>query len=265
MAYGLPKYEARITVPTGGYSVSVTDSGGTATVTLAAGDYYPNSSTALLSTFATALTSNSTLAGTYTCTSDDDTEAATGRVTLSASGGGNVSVTWSSTTLRDLLGFTGNLSGATTYTSTGACKYIYLPNVPRAEPMAPDGSAGVAMTDSSVTVSPSGTSKILAYNTRYVNRLAFRMLTGRKTWTAAETYANESLESFYLATIAYGIPLRYHYDRATDGTYVTERVVQPGAFAVSPAVGSWVGSTASASALAAALWNFGPVDLVKYV
>lgn len=262
MAYGLPKYEGRITVPTGGYAVSVTDSGGTASVTLAAGDYYPNSSTALLSTFAAELTANSTLAGTYTCTSDDDTDAATGRITLAASGGGNVSVTWSSTALRDLLGFTGNLSGATTYTSTGACKYIYLPNVPRAEAMAPDGSAGVAMTDSSVTVSPSGTSKILAYSTRYVNRLAFRFLTGRKTWTAAETYANESLESFYLATIAYGIPLRYHYDRATDGTYVNERIVQPQMFAAVPAVGGWVGGPGN---LAAALWNFGPLDLVKYV
>ena len=42
MAYGLPKYEGRITVPTGGYTMSVTDSGGTASVTvLAAGDYYP--------------------------------------------------------------------------------------------------------------------------------------------------------------------------------------------------------------------------------
>lgn len=262
MAYGLPKFEARITVPTGGYTLTVTDSGGTATVTiLTAGDYYLTSATALLSTIGTALTANATLAGTYTLTLDDDSASSTGRVTIAASGGGNPSITWTSTTLRNLLGFTGNLSGAASYTSTNATKALFLPNVPRAEPLVPDGHAGLRVSDATFTTSPSGVSKCLIYNTRYVNALAFRFLSGRKTYTQYETYANESFESFWANNVS--VPWRYHYDRSVDGTYVTDRIAQPGMFPVRASIPTrWGGVGTDGATLH---YDIGPIETVKNV
>lgn len=262
MAYGYPKYEARVTVPSTGYTLTVTDSGGTATVTvLTAGDYYPTSSTALLSTIASALTANATLAGTYTCTVDDDASTSTGRVTLAASGGGNLTIAWGSSTLRDLLGFVGSLSGAATYTSTYACKAVFLPSVPRAEPLAPDGNAGLPVTDASFTMAPSGKSKSLLYATRYVNQLAFRFLSGRKTWTQYETYANESLQSFWLNNVL--VPWRYHYDRSVDSTYVDERVAAPGMFPARASIPTkWGGVGTDGATLQ---YDVGPIDMIRYV
>ena len=42
----------------------------------------------------------------------------TGRVTITAGGGNNFAIVWTDTDLRDMLGFTGNISGATTQTGT---------------------------------------------------------------------------------------------------------------------------------------------------
>lgn len=258
----LSKLEARITVPTGGYSISVTDSGGTSSVTVAAGLYYLTSTTSLLTTLVTALNADSTLAGTYSCTVDDDIDAATGRVTLAATGGGNISVTWTSTVLRDLLGFTAGLSGAATYTSTKAAKPLFLPGVPRANPLVPDGHAGLLVTDASTTIAPSGESCVLVYANRRVDSLEFRFLLGRKTWTVYETYVNESFESFWANNVALGAPLRYHYDRATDGTYVAIRAATCAVFPATTAVANWCGNIAVG---AATLWNIGPLPLIGYV
>jgi len=263
MSYDLPKFEGRLTVPTGGYVMTVTDSGGTAAVTvLAAGDYYPNSSTAFLAAIAAALTANATLAGTYTCTSDDDASSSTGRVTITCSGGGNPTIVWTSTALRDALGFTAGLSGAATYTSTNACPYIFLPDVARAYPMAPDGSRGVPITDGTFTQAPSGQAKVLTYAERYVDALEFQLLSGRKARAQFETYTGESLESWWRLVLSRGLPFRYHYDRATDGAYVTYRCAQPSVFAIKPYVPGYVGGPSAGATLR---WNFGPVDLVEYV
>src|SRR5687768_7257565 len=128
----LPKIEGMVTVPTGGWSVSVTeDPAATSTVTVAAGDYFPTSTTALLSAFSTALTSNSTLAGTYTVSLDDASDSSTGKVTISAAGVTTFAITWTSTALRDALGFAGNTSAALTVTGDNASPYVNLPNVKR--------------------------------------------------------------------------------------------------------------------------------------
>src|SRR5688572_13471622 len=115
MAYS--KLESRITVPSGGWEVSVqefTPNAGPVAVTVAGqGNYYLSSSTALLAQIATALDANGTLTGDYSCT----VSSTTGRVTLSATGVATFSLTWTDTDHRDALGFTGNLSGAASYES----------------------------------------------------------------------------------------------------------------------------------------------------
>lgn len=54
-----------------------------------------------------------------------------GRVVLADSG--TFTVTWVNTTLRDNLGFTGNLSGANSYTATNAPRYVWRPTRPLSE------------------------------------------------------------------------------------------------------------------------------------
>jgi hypothetical protein len=267
MAYGLSKIEGRVTVPTGGYSMTVTDSGGTKSViVLAAGSYYPNSpaGTSILATIGTALTADSTLAGTYTLTSDDTTTTATGKTTLTVTGGGaNVQVTWDSTVLRDLLGFSASLTGAATYQSPKSCQYMFLPNVKRANPMVPEGQIGSPMTDGTFTLAPSGKTKTLTFATRYRDRLEFRFLSGTKTWTCYEVVANESLQSFWLKTIGLGLPLRYYPDRTDDTTYADWRVTQLQDFMVQPEFAGFVGGAGTDGATLS--WKYGPVDVVRFV
>lgn len=255
----LPKLEGHITVPTGGWTVSITEvPAATSTYTIPAGNYYLTSTTSLLTTLSAGLTANATLAGTYSCVISDDASTSTGKVTLSATGITTFSVTWTSTALRDALGWTGNTSGALTFTSQSASPYIFLPNVKRANPMAPDGYQGLPVTDGTVTVSPSGTSKSIKYATRYIDSLEFRFLLGSKTWTTWEVVTNESLESFYASTIGEGAPFRYHFDRANDSSHASYRSLAIGSMSVVPAIPGFVGSANS-------LWNYGPTGLIKYV
>jgi len=260
---GLGKLEGLITVPTGGYSMTVTDSGGTKSVTvLTAGTYYLNSTTSLLTTIGTALTADSTLAGTYTLSTDDTASTATGKTTITITGGGaSITVAWDSTTLRDVLGFTAGLSGAATYTSTSSSPYIYLPNQRRCNPMAPDGYKGVPVTDASFTMSSTGTSKVLKYATRYHDNLEFAFLSGTKTWTQFEVTPNESLESFFNTVISNGYPFRYHNDRSVDATFATFRSMQPMDLMVKPEFAGFVGSGSDGSSLS---WHYGPTDIIQY-
>lgn len=251
----LPKLEGRITVPTGGWSAAVTDSDGSFTATVAAGDYYLTSTTSLLSTFTTAL--NNGAGVTYTLSVNDADPTGTGKVTITPSSG-NVAITWTSTSLRDALGFTGNLSAASTHTSTSSSPYIWLPNTPRAPAMAPDGYQGMPVTDGTVTGSPTGTTAAIQYATRYIDTMEWRFLLGSKTWITWESVVNESLEKFWSVSIGAGNPIRYHKDRADDATYVTYRSLAIDALRVSPAIPTFTGAATS-------LWHWGPAQVVKYI
>lgn len=225
----LSKLEGRITVPSGGRSMTVQEftpnAGPVAVTVIGSGNYYLSSTSNYLTTISAALDANATLTGDYTLV----VSSTTGIVTLSATGVTTFSVTWTDTALRDSLGFTGNLSGAASYASTESSPLIWIPNVPRGPGRAPDGSNGVAMRDMTVTVSPDGSSKALAYSTRYSDVLAWNRISGQKSWIVNETTANESFESFWLNVIALGQPFRYHPDRTVDATYVEYRAVGEGA------------------------------------
>jgi len=262
----LPKLEGRTTYASA-VTVTVTETpAATDTVTVAAaGNNYLTSSTALLSTIATALNANATLAGTYTLTVDDGTDGATGKVTISATGITSFTLTWNSIQLRDDLGWGADLTPtAASFTSPSASRLIYLPNVPRANPMAPDGSAGKPMSDFTMTVAPSGSSKRLKYSTRYVDTMEYRFLTGRKTWATFETNVNESLQTFWGNIISAGNPYRYHRDRTDDATYVEYVDEGGGVFNVDPFREGWVGTQGSSTAGPATLWNYRS-KVIKYI
>lgn len=264
MAFALSKLEGQITVPTGGYTMTVTDSGGTKQVTvLTAGTYFLNSASNLLTTIGAALTADSTLAGTYTLSSDDNSTTSTGKTTITVTGGGNPSITWDFTALRDALGYTGNLSGAATYQSTASSPYLFLPDVKRSEPMSPDGNTGMPKSDATFTLAPTGTSKALKYATRYTDVLSFRYLSGTKTWQQYEVVTNESLQSFWNTVLTQGFPFRYHYDRATDGSFVSYRYADPGNFPVKTEYAGLVGTQGTDGSVLR--WAVGPLGVIQYV
>jgi hypothetical protein len=241
----LSKLEGRITVPSGGRAMTVQEftpnAGPVAVTVLGSGNYYLSSATSYLTTISAALTANGTLAGTYSLVVD----STTGKTTLSATGVTTFSVTWTDTTLRDSLGFTGNLSGAASYESTKSSTLIWIPNVPRGPARAPDGSNGVASRDMTVTVSPDGSSKALFNSTRYSDLLAWNRISGVKSWIVNESVGNESFESFWLNVIGAGQPFRYHPDRTVQGTYVDYRAVGDGAgtLPLQAAVEGWTTGT----------------------
>lgn len=257
---GMPKLEGMITVPTGGWSISVTETpAATSSVTIAAGNYFPTSPTSLLDALETALNADATLAGTYTVTIDDDTQTSTGKVTIAASGLTSFAITWTSPALRNALGFTATISGAATHTSPSASPHVWLPNVKRwSSTVAPDGYRGQPQTDGTVTISPSGMSKAIKYATRYIDVMEWRFVLGRKAWSSLETITNESYETFYGVAQGRGQPVRYHSDRTDDTTYSSYRHMGIGSMAAVPSI---PGFTAGATSL----WNLGPNDLLAYV
>ena len=103
------RVEARITVPTGGWSVSLTITaiGGPYTVTIPAGNIFP---TDLLSSFQTQLDAATGGDGAFTVSASWG-ESGTGFVTI-AHATQTFTLTWTSTDLRDVLGFAGTLTPA---------------------------------------------------------------------------------------------------------------------------------------------------------
>lgn len=221
---GLPKIEGRIVVgATCNVDVQENGAGGPFTVAFTAGNYFLAD---LCVHIGAALTASASLAGTYTCSIDDGTDSATGRVTISATGISNFTLAWSTSTsqaLRDALGFTGNLTpAAASHQTTAASRHIWLPTAGRAECQLADGDDGAIIKTASVSVSPSGTTRTwVGSSTRYENLLSFKNVKGYRMLTSLETRTNESLQTFWTYSIGLGLPIRYYKERATDGTYNT--------------------------------------------
>lgn len=260
------KLEGRITVGATA-NVDVTEiggGGGPFTVTITAGDYYPAT---LCSTIGTLLTNNPSLSGTYTCSLSDDTDASTGKVTISATGITSFTLTWATSTsqaIRDALGFTGNLSPtAASHTSANACPYLWLPNVGRTNAMGPEPISsslrlGVPMMDYRLTRAPTGASKRLVSNTTYVESLEFHYVSGAKAAKRLESVTNESWETFYTTVLGGGKQIRYYPDRSSDTTYGTVVVENGADAAAQPMNPQWTNQ-------AVAHYRVGPLRVFEYV
>lgn len=259
------KWEGRITVPTGGWDITVAEDSAARsdTVTIAAGDYYLTSSTSLLTALKNALDGSGTLLGTYTVTLDDTSDTATGKVTISVAGGASTFAvsTWDDTDLRDALGFTGTTADAASATGGSQALYLWLPNVNRQgtspEIAATGDNFGMARTDGSYVRSPSGVASGLYFNTQRHDTFIYSNLQAIKVWKLHESTTNESLETFWENVIRKFLPFRYHPDRSDDSVYATLRVTDSGnSFAPAPQVESWVGSSS--------LWQW-QCDVDEYV
>lgn len=125
MSYG-GRFEAFFTVPAS-TSISVTNNGGgPTTVTLTAGTY---TITSLCAHLQSALTSQRAPSSGAWSVSVSTGPSGTGKVTIAMSAG-TFSIAWTSTNLRDLLGFTANVSSVASATGTTSARGLWLPKCP---------------------------------------------------------------------------------------------------------------------------------------
>lgn len=231
------KLEARVSIPTGGWDMTVTETGGggaSDTITIPAGEYYHSTvgdgSNDLPAEIAAQLNGSVTLNGTYTCTVGAG-ESGTGKYTMTVSGGGvtEMDVTaWDDTSLRDLLGYSGSEAAAATYTGDNHAKSLWLPT--RGYFAEVDGEwDGIHESDLQTQTSMSGHHWAVSGRRRRVLAVRWNALAKEKVYVVAETVTGESFEQFWIDAI-YGEaahtakpagPIRLHRDADTDGTYST--------------------------------------------
>src|SRR3990167_6376706 len=252
----LEKLEGRITVPTGGYTFDVTeDPADSATITVAAGDYYLTSTTSILTTIQTALNAAG-LGGTYTVSIDDNSDTSLGKVTISATGITSFAITWTAPApgvLGALLGFTGDVAAPLSATGAEQAEYLWLPPVMRTNPTSPNWastsySMGYQESDFIFTMAPSGASKRTVYNRRFAEHFEWGQVIATKMKIGHETTVNGSLEKFWQDVFFYGYPFRYHPDRSSDTVFWTFVNADAGDFKPAPEVATWEG--------VASLWRY---------
>jgi hypothetical protein len=158
VAFG--RVEARYTLTSAWTGTATTSLGGPTTFTVAAGTYY---CTELLAAVQAALRAARTPATwLVTCA---NTEAGTGLVSIAQGTAGTWSIAWTSTDMRDALGFTGNLTSvSTTQTGTNSIKGMWLPDSPLVIPT--DDDAGFTMSDLRQSIGPTGEVYSLVSNLR---------------------------------------------------------------------------------------------------
>jgi hypothetical protein len=218
-------------------------------ITMPAGRYFLNSvgSGGAIRTFLLELKNqlDSGPGGTWTVTCDDNSDTSLGKITIARSLA--YTATWTSTTIRDLLGFTTNLSTGGTLTFTGAnqAKYLWLPNCGRSAVMSPEASDGAIETDYTLSLGTDGTPYAFGFTKRYLDSLELHTVKGSKMWSSQAVTTNEALEQFYGDVIAYGLRVRFHRDRNVDTTFRTWVVEDAGNFKPGTVRQDWTESTES--------------------
>lgn len=101
---------------------------------------------------------------------------------------GTFAVTWgASTRLRDLLGFTGNLSGASAYQATLVSPLLWSPAKPESSTMAPFGTRGMKVYTTMQSVAPySGRTQQVSHGYREYNAWFWLNVAISRVWTQSE-------------------------------------------------------------------------------
>lgn len=141
--------------------------------------YHPTPALSLLGAWLTAATAAGLGAPTAVLTRDR-------RVKLG--NGANFTVTWDDTELRDLLGFTGNLAGASSYTATNVSPLLWSPAKPLRPELSPRGTAGIRTPHNYWTQSPyDGSPFVVAHGSGRVDqRYSCGMVAIDRVFTADE-------------------------------------------------------------------------------
>jgi hypothetical protein len=152
----------------------------------------------------------------------------TGLCTISSTA--NIAITWTSTDLRDLLGFTANLSAATSHVGTRNVRGLWLSQAEGAFSYG-NGDEGHIEADATATISPRGDIKGVGWTTRTVLPLAlFSHVPKASAKIFHETTVGASIEQWVSYTqwgaLSYFdvlSPFRLIWDVGTPGTYKTYR------------------------------------------
>lgn len=246
MAATCGRLEAAVTIATGGWAVAVND-GVAYNATIAAGTY--SGPTAVVAAWVVALNAAALAAGsakTFT-SSIDSGEQGTGKTTITISAG-TFTLTWTSTDLRDLLGWAANLAAAGTYTSPSGCRALWLPDCTSSQPF-PLADFGDYEADLSTTISPLGVTRTILT----VSRLKHPGITWSHVSLARARQSQEasgvrSWERFVrdcmigstgLAYLGAGRKITYWPDAATAGTSQQYHALPPRSVAevMNPATG----------------------------
>jgi len=231
MAVYKGKVEGMITIPTGGVqALTCTDaSGGPTAITIDAGTYYWSTADSDTEDFLAQLSEdiNAAMTETWTLTLSAD-ESGTGKLTIGCTGA-TCTITWQDTNVRDLCGFAGNSSGATSYTGTKHVKALWLPDGP---PRSAYGlsDAGADEMDQTTTESSAGHVMTLGYQRRTAQWIEWQGISRAKTRISGESTTGESWQQFVRdviyaeATYCPGRCLRVYPDAGTDATSTEYRV-----------------------------------------
>lgn len=140
--------------------------------------YHPTSSLSLLGAMVDAMTAAGVAGAAAVLTRDR-------RVKLSAAGA--FSVTWDDTTLRDILGFSGNLAAASSYTAPNVSPLLWSPAKPLRPELSPRGTAGIRSPLAYFTTSPAdGSTFVVQHGSRVDQRYTCGMVAIDRVFTSAE-------------------------------------------------------------------------------
>jgi len=247
------KLEALITIPTGGWTSTLTESaGGTGTpVFTAANTYYHstagNDSIDFPAELKAQLDAESPNGRTYTVTLGGG-EDGTGKLTISVDSG-TFTLTGVTAAYLALMGFTGELTPtASSFTSQSAVQGLWLP--PSASNSLYGASdAGWDEADYVATKAPDGTVVATRYNRFVANRIEWQNCQRAKVRTAYESTTNESFQTFWIdgvlgeqAWATVGGPILWYPDADVDGTSFNYAVINPGkTFRPERVVQNWTG------------------------
>lgn len=223
------KIEARIVVPTGGWQVSVTDSGGAVAgaITLAASETYYHSTagsegTDLPAEMQSQLNGTGVLAGTYTVTVSAGA-GGTGKYTIACDE--SFSLSWTDSAFRDAVGFTSSITSQTTATGANHAQGLWLPGMPADTPYGLT-SSGRPMSASNITIGVDGLYSRWEGNSLTLNEYVWTVPVN-KAIAASESTTNESWETFWLDAVRPTQPwaqggrsILYYADADTDGTSI---------------------------------------------
>ncbi len=221
------------------------NAGGPTTFTLTAGSYY-------LAQIVSQM--NTDLAGLGFVVSISDGEgtpsSATGLCTIAAPGQYNISVTFTSTEIRDLLGFTGNIVAASSaQTGTRHCPGLWLPANPGKFTRHGDYDAGTLNTQTRQTIGPTGAVYTVGGGTAYFRDLQGVLWDGvpatrvRPQYNSSGTQTsttNETLEEYlgntfygtgtYASLFTRGASNRLYWNADDDTKYVAGKFLWPERF-----------------------------------
>lgn len=193
------RFLAFFTVPSG-VTIIVTANGITTVVAITAGVY-------TIATFMTQLQTNLQAqrppAGSAWTVSLSTGASGTGQVTIDAPDD-TWSITWTSTDLRDLLGFEDNIAGVTTaQTGVAHARGLWMPDCTLF--LAHRYKAAPPSTDLRQTESPDGFVIGHVGNRKYKHRnVRYQLVPFNRVWLADEVVENESLEAF-LTDVQWGL------------------------------------------------------------